>query len=117
MKEGLIITCQVMENKAWYEGGEAWSPAGGFVFHVEVELSEWMYNEDGVREAIERVVTMKGNNCERFEVVSIDYQFTAPEDITADFKAAYEVAEVVTDGPEYSGPEDDFRADIGQDYI
>lgn len=95
-KYTLVITCQFYENKAWYEGGFAWAPKGGSTFHVKIDMDDWTYYSDKVRDAIAVVVASKDSNVERNEIVDIELIFDEPVDITKEFDALYSAATVDT---------------------
>ena len=43
MTNTVHINCQYYENKAFYEGGEAWKPKGGHKFQIEMDTDLLMY--------------------------------------------------------------------------
>ena len=65
------INCQYYENKAFYEGGEAWKPKGGHKFQIEMDTDLLMYCED-VTAILSKMVEAHNTDLERFKY--IDYE-------------------------------------------
>jgi len=65
------INCQYYENKAFYEGGEAWKPKGGHKFQIEMDTDILMYCEDSTA-IFSKMVEKHNTDLERFKY--IDYE-------------------------------------------
>ena len=65
------INCQYYENKAFYEGGEAWKPKGGHKFQIEMDTDILMYCEDSTA-IFSKMVEAHNTDLERFKY--IDYE-------------------------------------------
>ena len=65
------INCQYYENKAFYEGGEAWKPKGGHKFQIEMDTDLLMYCEDADA-ILSKMVESHNTGLERFKY--IDYE-------------------------------------------
>ena len=91
MKTQVRILAQLHENKAWYEGGEAWKPKGGVEFSVNVDDGIAMYAEESMILAFMQLLEQESNNCERFTYVSHELIFSKIHELSdEDFKNAYE---------------------------
>ena len=71
MTNTVHINCQYYENKALYEGGEAWKPKGGHKFQIEMDTDLLMYCED-VTAILSKMVEAHNTDLERFKY--IDYE-------------------------------------------
>ena len=71
MTNTVHINCQYYENKAFYEGGEAWRPKGGHKFQIKMDTDLLMYCED-VTAILSKMVEKHNTTLERFKY--IDYE-------------------------------------------
>lgn len=78
----VVVFCQYLENKAFYEGGECWSPKGGVEFVLHVGADMVCYAEDSLVEAIKEVIASKCDAGSRYEYRSHEVYFHKWEDIT-----------------------------------
>ena len=79
----VVVNCQYWENKAYWEGGEAWRPKGGVSFSFVIESDEWMYcDEEVVKPMVERIIAGKCNDFCRMEVLGYETIFEEPKDIS-----------------------------------
>jgi hypothetical protein len=78
----VVVNCQYYENKAYWEGGEAWRPKGGVSYSFVVESDEWFYGEDEIKRVVERIVAGKCNDFCRMEVVDYETIFEDAKDIS-----------------------------------
>ena len=79
----VVVNCQYWENKAYWEGGEAWRPKGGVSFSFVISSDEWMYcDEEVVKPMVERIIAGKCNDFCRMEVLGYETIFEEPKDIS-----------------------------------
>lgn len=71
MTNTVHINCQYYENKAFYEGGEAFRPKGGHKFQIEMDTDILMYCEDP-HAILTQMVEAHNTELEKFEY--IDYE-------------------------------------------
>ena len=71
MNVKVTVKAQMHENKAFYEGGEAWKPKGGHKFQIEMDTDLLLYCED-VTAILSKMVEAHNTDLERFKY--IDYE-------------------------------------------
>ena len=78
MKTTVIVTAQYHENKAFWEGGEAWKPKGGQEFILKSESDHFMYAEEECVEVIKEMLKERSNNLCRFTYITHELKFHDP---------------------------------------
>lgn len=81
MKTQVRIQTQYFENKAWYDGGTAWSPKGGHEFTLMADTDLFMYAETECIEAIRMMLAERSNKCVKFTYLSHELIFDKPEEL------------------------------------
>jgi hypothetical protein len=71
------INCQYYENKAFYEGGEAWKPKGGHKFQIEMDTDILMYCEDSTA-IFSKMVEKHNTDLERFNYIDYEIIWQTP---------------------------------------
>jgi hypothetical protein len=71
------INCQYYENKAFYEGGEAWKPKGGHKFQMEMDTDILLYCED-VTAILSKMVETHNTDLERFKYIDYEIIWQTP---------------------------------------
>jgi hypothetical protein len=71
------INCQYYENKAFYEGGEAWKPKGGHKFQMEMDTDILLYCED-VTAILSKMVEKHNTDLERFKYIDYEIIWQTP---------------------------------------
>ena len=71
------INCQYYENKAFYEGGEAWKPKGGHKFQIEMDTDILMYCEDSTA-IFSKMVEAHNTDLERFKYIDYEIIWQTP---------------------------------------
>ena len=71
------INCQYYENKAFYEGGEAWKPKGGHKFQIEMDTDILMYCEDSTA-IFSKMVEKHNTDLERFKYIDYEIIWQTP---------------------------------------
>jgi len=74
MKVDIVVSTQVWVNKLFVDGGEHWSPKGEQIFRFPVDDSFLMNN--GIVDAIEKVLSNVSNFHTKYEYISHEYQFS-----------------------------------------
>ena len=72
----ILIHAQYYENKAWYEGGEAWKPKGGHTFKVEMDADLLLYTDPA--EVFGKMLESQNTDMERFTYVDYEIQWQEP---------------------------------------
>jgi len=83
------IICQYQENYAYYEGKQHWKPKGSVVFSVQLDLAQWMYDDQRCKEIMTRLTVGKSNDLVRYEVVEFETVLDEPINITQEFNKEY----------------------------
>ena len=67
----IIVTAQLEENKAWYEGGEAWVPKFGPKIEFQLPSDDILYMcKEDVAKICEEVCKNQSSDYERFNYIS-----------------------------------------------
>ena len=69
----ILIHTQYFENKAFYEGGEAFRPKGGHTFQVEMDADLLLYTDPA--EVFGKMLESQNTDLERFEYVEYEIQW------------------------------------------
>jgi hypothetical protein len=77
MTNTVHINCQYYENKAFYEGGEAWKPKGGHKFQMEMDTDILLYCED-VTAIFSKMVEKHNTDLERFKYIDYEIIWQTP---------------------------------------
>jgi hypothetical protein len=81
------VICQYQENYGFHDGGEHWKNKGGVVFSLEVDYTQWVYDDTNCKQAIERVISSKNNQLVNYKVVQYDTIIDEPISITEEFNS------------------------------
>lgn len=72
----ILVHTQYFENKAFYEGGEAFRPKGGHTFKIEMDADLLLYTDPaGV---FGKMLESQNSDLERFEYVEHEIQWQEP---------------------------------------
>jgi hypothetical protein len=81
------ITAQSYENKAFYEGRDAWKPTGEQIFKLYADSDDFFYAEDKCIQAIKQLLKEQSNSAFKFMYVSHELIFHEPIELsTIDFE-------------------------------
>lgn len=72
----ILVYTQYYENKAFYEGGEAWRPKGGHTFQIEMDADLLMFTDPS--EVFEKMLESQNNDLERFTYAGHEIQWQEP---------------------------------------
>jgi hypothetical protein len=72
----IIVHAQYFENKAFYEGGEAWRPKGGHTFSIEMDADLLMFTDPS--EVFGKMLESHNNDLERFTYAGHEIQWQEP---------------------------------------
>lgn len=72
----ILVHTQYFENKAFYEGGEAWRPKGGHTFQIEMDADLLMFTDPS--EVFGKMLESQNNDIERFTYVEHEIQWQEP---------------------------------------
>ena len=72
----VLVHTQYYENKAWYEGGEAFRPKGGHTFQIEMDADLLLYSDPA--EVFGKMLEGQNTDLERFEYRDYEIQWQEP---------------------------------------
>ncbi len=72
----ILVYTQYYENKAFYEGGEAWRPKGGHTFQIEIDADLLMFTDPS--EVFGKMLESQNNDLERFTYAGHEIEWQEP---------------------------------------
>ena len=89
----ILVHTQYFENKAFYEGGEAFRPKGGHTFSIEMDPDLFFYSDPA--EVFGKMLESHNSDLERFEYVDHEIQWHEPTSLgnQADYVKANQLLE------------------------
>lgn len=76
MNYTLIITAQYFENKAFSEGGFAWSPKGEHEFQAKIDVDTFTYMDEEMKDAfVDSLLESQGDDVFKYSRIGYRIKF------------------------------------------
>lgn len=106
----IIVTVQLEENKAFYNGGESWSKKIGPKIKFKLAPNDVIYmSDEHMAQICEEVCETQSNDLERFTYISHEVELQAPIEVDIDYYYDTEQSKYIIDTDFDSVKEDELQ--------